>query len=379
MMKIWVPEQNGEWYIEQNGEWIKQENLDALIQVATQQTEQEAVVFFSSHQVQSKQMPMNKAQYRQLGTQGVQYLLEEYVTQSIESLKILHVLDREDTLTILGVSHDFIETLKHSLSLLPVKIIGFLPDFLLLPAPNSNEKVIANIDGHILCREHEYLGYLVDDLSLYLDYQNSAKKYRISNLSDAQIENIERLTAGEHIEYFAYQVEIDKRIKQHVFNFLPKIKAERKISWHWKACAAVLAGILTVQLVYDFSRWLKYRSLANQTAANVITQFKSWFGNDYPVTEENLKKEFQNQVDKNRPINARALKQLSLVGPVMMQNQITAEQVSYSNQLLNLTLNAQNAEALQALTRQLGQQGVKVELGNIQPSATGVTGMVKIQ
>ncbi len=77
--------------------------------------------------------------------------------------------------------------------------------------------------------------------------------------------------------------------------------------------------------------------------------------------------------------DTQALQLLSRVGPVLMQNQIVANRVSYDANMLNMELSANSAATLQALTQQLNQQGFKVELGNIQPSVSGAVGLVKIQ
>ena len=46
-----------------------------------------------------------------------------------------------------------------------------------------------------------------------------------------------------------------------------------------------------------------------------------------------------------------------LSGPVLMQNQIVANRVSYDANTLNMELSANSAATLQALTQQLNQQG----------------------
>ncbi|NLZ87190.1 MAG: general secretion pathway protein GspL, partial [Gammaproteobacteria bacterium] len=42
-------------------------------------------------------------------------------------------------------------------------------------------------------------------------------------------------------------------------------------------------------------------------------------------------------------------------------------------------LKANSSDMLNALTKQLSQQGFKVELGNIQASGTGAIGLVRVQ
>jgi len=62
-----------------------------------------------------------------------------------------------------------------------------------------------------------------------------------------------------------------------------------------------------------------------------------------------------------------------------MQNQIVAQRVNYDASVLSMELKANSSETLNALTKQLSQQGFKVELGNIQASGTAAIGLVRIQ
>ena len=97
------------------------------------------------------------------------------------------------------------------------------------------------------------------------------------------------------------------------------------------------------------------------------------------MTEQTLRSQFEYQLKMNKQADAQALSLLSRVGPVLMQQQIVANQVVYEANSLNMQLKANSAEALQTLTQQLNQQGFQVELGNIQPTTGGAIGMVKIQ
>ena len=114
-------------------------------------------------------------------------------------------------------------------------------------------------------------------------------------------------------------------------------------------------------------------------AVQAVDQFKYWFGQSYPVTEQTLKSQFEAQLRQSQTGSTQALSLLSRVGPLLMQQQITANRVSYDASALNMELKAGSAELLQNLIQQLNQQGFKAELGNIQPSASGVVGLVKIQ
>ena len=379
MLYLWMPEANGVWQWSNGEYWTQADNLDALIQALQSFQGKDAVVFFPSRDVQIMQQPLPKAQYKQLGVDGVKYLLEEYTVLPIDAMQVAHHFLPPEQITVLGVAKHSIETYLHVLSLLPVKISALLPDFLILPQPEAGQTVIGNICGRLLVRESEFLGYSVDDLALYLDYQTAERNYKITNFSAEQMQSIEAFATQEQLESFHYVVSALVKAKQHPFNMLPKAKQDTGVSGYWKACAAVLLGILIVQFSYDALRWSKLKKVADQTAVQAIEQYQYWFGANSRITEQNIQSQFQSQVRMSKNADTQALQLLSRVGPVLMQNQIVANRVSYDANMLNMELSANSAATLQALTQQLNQQGFKVELGNIQPSVSGAVGLVKIQ
>jgi len=320
-----------------------------------------------------------KSQYKKMGNDGIKYLLEEYVVLPVDAMKVLHHFQQPDQITIMGIANSTLETLQHSLSLIPVKLAALLPDFLVLPAPETNQRVIAQIGGRLLVRESEYMGQSLDDLSLYLDYQPKDIRYKVSNLNQEQLRSLEALVTQEQLESFQYSIPVLKKPKQHPFNVLPKAKSDGTISGYWKACAAVFLGILVLQFSYDAVRWYQYKKVANQTAAQAIDQFKYWFGQNYPVTEQNIKSQFEAQLRQSQIADTHALQLIGRVGPVLMQNQIVAQRVNYDTSVLSMELKASSSERLNALTEQLGQQGLKVELGNIQAGGADAIGIVRIQ
>ena len=379
MLQIWMPEANGVWQWSSGEYWVQANTLEDLIQAIQLHQGEEAVVYFPSRDIQMLQQQMSKAQYKQLGPDGIKFLLEEFVVLPIDAMKVLHHFQQPDRLTLLGVAQSHVETLQHALALLPVKVTALLPDFLLLPVPEPEHIVLANVCGRLLVRENEYLGSSVDDLALFLDYQAPEQRYQISNFTAEQMHSIEAISTHEQLSSFHYEVPVLKKVKQHPFNILPKAKSESGISGYWKACAAVFLGILVVQFSYDATRWYQYKKVANQTAVQAIDQFKYWFGQNYPVTEQNIKSQFEYQLKQSQTADTQALQLLSRIGPVLMQNQIVARRVNYDLSSLNMELQASSAASLQVLTQQLNQLGFKVELGNIQPAANGAIGLVKIQ
>ena len=375
-----MPEANEAWQWSQGESWQAAASLEQLIQDLEPFALQEATVFFPSRHVQMLQQTLSKMQYKQLGQEGIRYLLEEYIVFPIDSMKVLHHFQNPDQLTLLGISQHLVETWQHSLSLLPIKIAALIPDFYAAPqSVNENQTVLLHLHGRLLARESEWMGCSIDDLPLYLDYQLATHHYQVSNISDTELNSLQARLTQDQITSFQYTFEPLKKTKQHPFNVLPKLKSDTQFSGYWKACAAIFLTILVVQFGYDASRWYKNKKVADETAIQAVSQFKYWFGQNYPVTEQTLKSQFEFQMRSNQMGQNAGLQLLSRVGPVLMQNKIIADRVSYDANVLNLDLKANSSAVLQNLTQQLTQQGFKVELGSIQPNGSGVIGSVKIQ
>lgn len=80
----------------------------------------------------------------------------------------------------------------------------------MLPIPEANQRVIAQIGGRLLVRESEYIGQSLDDLSLYLDYQPKDLSYKVSNLNQEQLRSLEALVTQEQLESFQYGIPVLK-------------------------------------------------------------------------------------------------------------------------------------------------------------------------
>ncbi|ENX43245.1 type II secretion system protein GspL [Acinetobacter sp. NIPH 2100] len=379
MLYLWMPETNGTWYWSAGENWLQADSLEQLIQDLHEHHGKEAVVYFPSRNAQLLQQTMTKAHYKQLGQEGVKYLLEEFVTLPIDHMKVVHHF-QNDQLNILGVAQSTIETWQHALSLLPIQMVAFLPDFLILPEPELNQVVLVNLYDHLLVRENAWTGNSVDDLGLFLEFQAAETQYKFANLNASQLDSLATASSKDERTEFSYQFEQLLRPKQHPFNVLPKSKnAEVQWSGYWKAAAAVLLAVIIVQLGYDALRWSKLKSVADQTASQAIEQYKYWFGENSRVTEQNIKSQFESQLRMSQLGDTQALSLLSRVGPILMQKQIVAQQVSYDASVLAMSLKAKSADDLQGLTQQLNQQGFQAELGNVQADTVGAIGVVKVK
>lgn len=379
MLYLWMPETNGIWRWSNGENWLQAESLDQLIQDLQLHQGKEAVVFFPSRHAQVFQQQIAKSHYKQLGADGVKYLLEEFVTLPIDHMKVVHHF-HTDQLTILGVAKTTVETWQHAMNLLPIKLVALLPDFLILPEPQEHQVILCNIDQKLLARESKWVGNSLDDMGLFLEFQPVETNYQYSGLTAEQLESLEAASSIEQRSEFFYQFQGLDKPKQHPFNVLPKAKGqEQTVSGYWKACAVILLAIIVVQFSYDLLRWVKLRNVANQTAEQTIEQYKYWFGPSGRVTEQNIRSSFKSHLEMSKQGDTQALSLLSRVGPILMQRQILAQQLNYDASTLTMALKAKSGDDLQALTQQLNQQGFKAELGNVQADGGGAIGVVKIQ
>lgn len=379
MLYLWMPEANGAWFWSTGENWLQASSLEQLIHDLQPHQGEETVVYFSSRHIQILQQQITKAHVKQLGADGIKYLMEEYVTMPIDHMRVVHQFESPDQLTILAVAQNLVETWQHALNLLPIKLVALLPDFLIVPEPEQNKVNLIHLHGQTLVRESRYKGVVIDDLGVYLEFQAADTFYHYSNLTAQQLDLLANVSTAETREPFDYQFQKIQKSKQHPFNVLPKAKNESKVSGYWKACVAVFIAVLIVQLSYDALRWYKLKKLANQTATQTVDQYKYWFGANSRVTEQNIKSMFESQLRMSQSGDTTALNLLSRVGPILMQRQIVAQQISYSASSLSMSLKANSANDLQNLTQQLNQQGFKAELGNVQADGAGAIGMVKVQ
>ncbi len=395
MLYLWMPEANGVWLWSRGEAWTAATSLEQLIQELQAEKGQEAVLYFPSRDVQILQQRLSKSQYKQLGADGLKYLLEEYVIHPIDQMKVCSHFQQPDQVSLLGISQHTLSTMQHALTLIPVKLVAMLPDFLLLPVPEPNQIVLARIEGRLLLRTAAYAGNSVDELAVDLDtlqreplvndassttLNRADRRYLYSGLSDAQFECLSAVSTSEQRQSFDYVFSPDKRAKNHAFNVLPKQKnsSDRQLGY-WKACAVLLLALLLAQFSYDLLRWVKLKGNADQTAAIAIAQYQSWFGENSRTTEQSIRNDFEGKRRSSQNADTQALALISRIGPILMQQKIIAERVRYENDQLNMDLLANSADALQALVKQLNQQGFKAQLGNIQTQGSSVIGSVEIK
>lgn len=388
MLYIWMPEGDGAWRWRVEGDWQVAANLDGLLQATSSENQKEAIVFFPTSSTQILQQPMSRQQLRQIGAHGVRYLLEEYALTPVDQLSVHYHLDAAQQLNVMAVPKETISHYQHILALGGWRVQALVPDFLLLPVPSvledGQEVQVLMTDSSRVVRTAEYAGYAGDDLASLLSYFPDIKKMTVWGVGAATADDQHALISmndtdvpvERHLP--AHWSLSDSQLIRHVFNVMPKSR-DGQVSGYWRAVAAVFICAIVVQMIYDGVRWWRYHHVAEQTLAQSMQQYKAWFPNDHRVNEQNLKRSVESALGADQNADMSALSLISRVGPMLQQAQLQASQIQYHDQVLELQVMASGLPVLEALRKQLADQGLKAQLGQVNPANGQVSGLLRVQ
>lgn len=378
MLYLWMPDAEQHWRWSIGEQWQTAASLDELKDVVAVHQLKHATVFFSSLHVQHAQFQLQKAHFKQLGDQGVRYLIEDQLIESVDQVRLSYVY-ANDKLSMMAINKSRLDMMQHSLGLVSWQIEALLPDYFILPIPKKDQVILKTWGGQYLLRQGEFQGASIDDLDVFCEFLSEEQQVVISeddlNLYAALSE---RLGAERIVREPLPEVFVDK-FKRHRYNLWQSASKEQSISPLWKACAAALCLAIAVQLINDGVRWYKLKQVSDQTAQLMIDQYKQWFGQGYRVTEQNIKSDFEARVRLSQSADLSSLSLLSRIGPVMTQQNVIAERIQFQDNILTIDLKAANASVLENMTKQLNQQGFKAQLGNIQTVGNQVLGWIKVQ
>lgn len=377
-----MPEGQGAWLWRiADQEWQVAHTIEQLIQsVNITYSAKEAIVFFPSQSAHFDVKALNRTQYKQLGVQGVQYLLEENAIDSIDHLAIFQH-HAKDELHLMAMSKQTREVYQQTLSLLPWHAQALLPDFLLVPEPKDKHINLVKVHDRTLWRWGQWRGWQSEDLSFVPMLIEEDAQINTKNLTAAQLTQLEQdLLESQTIQPIDSILYADvNKLRQHPFNALLKVKKANQENSYWKACAAVLVAAISTQVIYDGLKWWKYKKIADQTAQIAVNQYQQWYPNESRVNEQNLTTNFTSKVRANASADIQALQLISRIGPILQQANIAAQQVQYKENKLDLHLIGKNSEQLKTLTEQFKQQGFTAELGAIQNQGGNIIGIIKVQ
>ena len=382
MLNLWMPEGDApwRWRVSAGDNWQMAANWEALLQATANDAQKEAIVFFPTNKAQMMRQMMTRQQLRQIGAGGVRYLLEEFALVSVDQLAVFYQLDVSEHLNIMALPASLIEQYQQVMALGKWRIQAFLPDFLLVPTPADllEAQLIINQQQRTL-RTSDYMAYCADDLAILLDYMPELTHLNV--WGDIQPKDQQAIDALIDLKTTTHQWTdtlfplSDAQLIRHPYNVLPKTRTV--VSGYWRAAAAVLVVGLLVQMTYDSVRIWRYNKVADQVNAMAVHQYQSWFPEERRIV--NLRQQFEGHLQDDSSTDLSALTLISRVGPLLQQANMPASQVQYRDNTLELTVLASNLPALEALRSQFSEQGLKAELGSVNPASGQVSGLIRVQ
>ena len=408
-----MPEGQAEWLWRlENQQWHHASHLEQLLQESRAvYSGQDVTVYFPTQHAQYLTKPLSRQQFKKLGAQGVQYLIEDISIDSVEQLAIFYHYQAEDA-HLMAIAQPLRAAYQNSLALLPWTVRALLPDFLLLPVPQAGELIVAQIYDRRLLRwsawrgwiweQLDYIGFLDVDIAQsseqraietvhFYGVNESLQQQIIAQLTQHAVQDVTQNvtqdttepapeTVQMGISWHAFATLPEPRLNlRHPFNILIKKPNANQQNPYWKACLVMLLLAVTTQAIYDTMRWWRYKKLANQTAELAVNQYKIWFPEESRVNENNLRSKFKAKLQANAVADKQALELISKMGAVMQQMNLSAQQVNYQNSELSMDVLAPNPTVINQLASQLKQQGLTVNIGNIQNQGTRIIGTVKVQ
>lgn len=383
MLYVWMPEGDAawRWWIGMElaatmllSEWQVADNWEALLTDTAVNPQREVTVFFPSSSAQLLQRSMSRQQRRQLGDQGVRYLLEEYTLGSVEQLAVRDQLIGDDELNVLAVPSNHIAQYIHSMALGNWQLHALLPDFLLLPVQAERATLLLHNRTPLL-RLSEGYAVLAEDLAVVLPRLPQLTALTVLG-EPSELQQQQLLDLEIPIEYQAASLQLPAQLVRHPYNFLPKPKG-LAISAHWKALAALLVLAVLVQILHDGLTAWRYQQVAEATQAQAEQQFRQWFPDEQRII--NLRRQMEGRLQSNSEQDLTALSLIGRVGPVLQQAQLVAQSIRYRDEVLELNIVASNLAALEQLRGQMDQQGLTAELGAVTSVGTDVSGLLRIK
>ncbi len=386
MLYLWMPEYGGRsqdgvavantfrWRLSKpHGEegWQTVHGWDALLAATAPENEQEVTVFFPTSSVQMLRQPMSRPQLRQLGTNGLRYLLEEYTLTPIDQLDVRHQ-HRGNDLTVLAKPQQDVAALLASFGLTPWRVVAALPDFLLLPMVEGSATLLLDGNNRILRLDESY-AVSADNLAVTMARLNDIQQIQvIGQLNDADRVTLDAQKASSGLDWQLLDTPVssvfavDGVTHKHPYN-LTVNKQESGISAYWKVVAAVFVGAIAVQMIYDTVRIWRYHHVEQATKAQAEEQYRQWFPDEQRIID--LKKQMKGHLNGLGAVDMTALSILSRVGPALSQANLPAQKIHYAANSgtgqLELQINAPSLPALENLRSQIATQGLTAELGAV--------------
>lgn len=396
MIHIWLPTQHAALRLWQQTTqtWQTADDWQTLATLANLQTTQsaklQACLYFPSVNLLTIQPTLTASQLNALGDTGRRYLFEDISIGSVEDLqvKIQPAVTNSELPALFGLHAADIHSWINAASLAGIEIIALVPDFLLLPtidtridtkmdiriATSTNTRATEtrattsavyyqDADTQLL-KLHTYHGMAVSFLPLVLTKLPMLETLYLTGFHDETV--AQQLASMPNLSIESSEL-LPTPIKdpvRHFFNFAT-IKGKTTLAPYAKVIALVTVCALLTAFVVDALRWYYYNQAQKQAATLLAQQYAQWFPNEPLSSKLTLQRQLSGKLTTQQSATPSVLETLSSIQPVLQQYQLTAKQLNFQNNHLQLQLLSSSADSLNKAVNDMVNKGIKAKLGSV--------------
>ena len=396
MIHIWLPTQHAALRLWQQTTqtWQTADDWQTLATLANLQTTQsaklQACLYFPSVSLLTIQPTLSASQLNALGDTGRRYLFEDISIGSVEDLqvKIQPTATNSELPALFGLHAADIHSWINAASLAGIEIIALVPDFLLLPtidtridtkmdiriATSTNTRATEtrattsavyyqDADTQLL-KLHTYHGMAVSFLPLVLTKLPMLETLYLTGFHDETV--AQQLASMPNLSIESSEL-LPTPIKdpvRHFFNFAT-IKGKTTLAPYAKVIALVTVCALLTAFVVDALRWYYYNQAQKQAATLLAQQYAQWFPNEPLSSKLTLQRQLSGKLTTQQSATPNVLQTLSSIQPVLQQYQLTAKQLNFQNNHLQLQLLSSSADSLNKAVNDMVNKGIKAKLGSV--------------
>jgi len=390
VIHIWLPTQHAALRLWQQTTqtWQTADDWQTLATLANLQTTQsaklQACLYFPSVNLLTIQPTLSASQLNALGDTGRRYLFEDISIGSVEDLqvKIQPTSTNSELPALFGLHAADIHSWINAASLAGIEIGALVPDFLLLPTidtsiatgtntratetrvtPTTSAVYYQDADTQLL-KLHTYHGMAVSFLPLVLTKLPMLETLYLTGFHDETV--AQQLASMPNLSIESSEL-LPTPIKdpvRHFFNFAT-IKGKTTLAPYAKVIALVTVCALLTAFVVDALRWYYYNQAQKQASTLLAQQYAQWFPNEPLSSKLTLQRQLSSKLTTQQSATPNVLQTLSSIQPVLQQYQLTAKQLNFQNNHLQLQLLSSSADSLNKAVNDMVNKGIKAKLGSV--------------
>lgn len=385
MIHIWLPTQHAALRLWQQTTqtWQTADDWQTLATLANLQTTQsaklQACLYFPSVSLLTIQPTLSASQLNALGDTGRRYLFEDISIGSVEDLqvKIQPTATNSELPALFGLHAADVHSWINAAALAGIEIVALLPDFLLLPTidnridtsmntraiPTTSAVYYQDTDTQLL-KLHTYHGMAVSFLPLVLTKLPMLETLYLTGFHDETV--AQQLASMPNLSVESSEL-LPTPIKdpvRHFFNFAT-IKGKTTLAPYAKVIALVIVCALLTAFVVDALRWYYYNQAQKQAATLLAQQYAQWFPNEPLSSKLTLRRQLSGKLTTQQSATPSVLQTLSSIQPVLQQYQLTAKQLNFQNNHLQLQLLSSSNDSLNKAVNDMVNKGIKAKLGSV--------------